>query len=95
MSGRLNITTGNDWYKITLPPQRQLTAVLSPDSSTGLNIAFVDKKKNVIDQGKRTDPGAVDTVHTSNSDNSATTDVWVHITYAQGAVGTYTLDVVY
>lgn len=95
VSGRLNITTGNDWYKVTLPAQRQLTAVLSPDSSTGLNIAFVDKKKNVIDQGKRTAPGAVDTVHTSNSDNSAATDVWVHITYAQGAVGTYTLDLVY
>lgn len=94
VAGRLNITEGNDWYKVSVPPRHQLTVVLSPQASTGLALALEDSKDNVLDQGQRTAAGAVDTVHMSNTDQSAAKDVWVHITYAQGTVGSYTLDLV-
>lgn len=94
LSGKLNVKDGNDWYVVTLPAGKQLTAVLMPNALTGLRIDMVDADKHLLDKGKNFDAGAVNVVRTSNT-GGADAAIYMHITLGSGETGTYSLGLTY
>jgi serine protease len=94
VSGKMSMKDGNDWYVITLPAGKQLTAVLMPNSQTGLKIDMLDADKHLLDKGKKSDAGAVNVVRTSNT-GGADAAIYMHITLGSGETGTYSLGLTY
>ena len=90
MTGSLSSSDTNDYFKITLPAGKTLSATLTPAAGKDFDL-YLQNSSGTQLKASENGAGAVDSFTYTNSGSSAIV-VYVRALYYSGTSGTYTLN---
>jgi serine protease len=85
VNGTMSSSTDTDYYSLSLPPGRTLTATLTPNASSDYDLFVYNSNGTLIDSSERA-TGLVDTVTVTNTGTSTFTR-YVRVVYWSGGTG--------